>query len=469
MKRGTIGDMLTGDFSGQWWLPTDPDDIWGGFLHLADGEQPRLHVAGLMTDITRRMGAIVEHPVIHGITATGRLVSLFGGTETGGQSQLFTEAVGDTILTAPRAYVGNHFASEDSARFRRLAIKLTYLDSWFPAPLIQSEIELSKRGHLRRGVLTFEPGPGVQVKMPFGALDFGHDFSASGDLRSDAHFAQSASVVATTDRRQPLEWWLKTVVKPLRHLVSLSTERPVWVEQIHLRPWVTKPDDQVEVVWANDRSAEVRSNPHQAEMLFWYGDLAARFDQVLSDWFSVVAAIPDVLDQFMGTLNTSRSFAQTRFTMTASAAEAYHRERVGGTDATPAVHKERLRQARHGLDAQHLKWLNERLSSNAPTFYRRIVELCSLVPEVATLMVGEDIAAFARAVTDARNMRTHLDAHGKKALPPHSAIELQTKVAVLLEAVILQRELGFETADLAQRITRSSRLRRIAIRTARSS
>jgi hypothetical protein len=307
--------MLSGEFAGQWWLPSDPDKTWGGFLHLADGEQPRLHVAGLVTEFRKRLGAVVEHPVIHGITADGKAVTLFGGTETGGQMQLFSEVVGETIITAPRAYVGSHFASESAAGFRRLAVKLTYLDSWFPAPLIDRQMELSKSGQLRRGVLTFEPGRGTQVKLPFGAMDFGHDFSATGDLRSDAHFTQTASVVATTDRRQNLEWWLKSAVKPLRHLLSLSTELPVWVEQIRLRPWVTKVDDEVEVVWANDRSPDVRSNPHQAEMLFWYGDLANRFGEALNDWFAAIGEIEEVVDQFVGTFNTSRSFAQTRFTI----------------------------------------------------------------------------------------------------------------------------------------------------------
>ena len=148
--------------------------------------------------------------------------------------------VGDTIVTAPYAYIGNHFDSETKAKFRRMSLRLTYLDAWFPAPWIDREIELDSKRRLRRGVLTFEPGKDATVKLPFGSLTFDHDFSASGDQRRDARFAQSAWVYASTGRQQPLAWWQTTVIQPLRHLISLSTELPVWVEEIRLRPWVTK-------------------------------------------------------------------------------------------------------------------------------------------------------------------------------------------------------------------------------------
>lgn len=455
--------MLSGDFTGIWWLPPNPDKTWGGSLRLADGQQPQLHVAGLMTELEKRFAAVIEHPVIHGVTAGGKLVTLFDGAETGGQSQLFSE-VGETIVTAPRAYIGNHFASEAKAGFRRMALRLTYLDAWFPAPWIDRQIELDSKRRLRRGVLTFEPGRGATVKLPFGSVTFDHDFTASGDQRRDAHFAQAAWIYATTDRRQPLKWWQTTVVKPLRHLISLSTELPVWVEEIRLRPWVTKTDDEVEVVWANDRTLEIREDPHQAEMLLWYGDVADRLGDALTNWFAVVDEIPQVLDQFFGTYNTARSFAQTRFTMTASAAEAYHRERINGLDVPPDVHKKRMGQARQAVDKEFRRWLNERLWRNEPTLQRRIEELCETVPDVAKLMVGDDFEAFAVPVREARNLRTHLGTGGKKAT--HNLVQMQAQLAVILEAALLQRELGVDPSYVAKRIKEASRFRRIAIRAA---
>jgi hypothetical protein len=80
--------------------------------NLADGQRLQLHVAGVMTEFTKRLAAHIEHPVIRGVTADGKLVTLFGGTETGGQMQLFSETVGETIVTAPRAYIGNHFDTQ---------------------------------------------------------------------------------------------------------------------------------------------------------------------------------------------------------------------------------------------------------------------------------------------------------------------------------------------------------------------
>ncbi len=421
-----------------------------------------------MSDLQRRLGiVVVEHPAIHGITASGKEVTLVAAVEAGGQMNLFTEITGDTIITAPRVYVGAHFDREETARFRRLDLRLTYLDSWMPPPLIDRQTGFSRGGHLRRSVLTYVAPRPVKAKMPFGVLTFGHDFGAAGDLRRDARFTQAASIVATTDRQQPLEWWLATVVKPMRYLVSLSTELPVAVEEIHLRPWAIKQEREVEVVWTNDRPSDSRRDLNQAQMLLWYGDLASRFESVMHGWFNAVVELEDILDQFIATLNSSRSFVETRFTMTVSAAEAYHRQRIGGTDAPHGVHRERMAQARQGVDQQHLAWLNERLS-NDPSLYRRLVELCRLVPEVTALMVGGDADGFAREVRDARNYRTHLDPRRRAMAPRRNLVKLQAQLAVILIAGILHRELGFRPADLAERIARASRLRQLAIAAARA-
>ncbi|MEP7158739.1 MAG: HEPN domain-containing protein [Chloroflexota bacterium] len=420
-----------------------------------------------MSDLQHRLGSlVVEHPVILGMTADGKAVSLVGAIETGGQMNLFAPEAGDTIITAPHAYIGGHFRREADAKFRRMALKISLLDSWFPPPLIDRRTDLW-HGKLRRSVLAFEPAQNVGAKMPFGTLTFGHDFEATGNLRTEAHLTQSAALVATTDRQQPLEWWLTTVVKPLRFLLSISTELPISVETIRLRPWITKTDGEVEVIWANDLPAQDRPELHQAQMLLGYEDLAGRFEQALRAWFIAVEELEEILDQFFATYHTARSFVETRFTMTVSAAEAYHRERIGGTDAPADVHRGRMAQARSGVDERHLEWLNQRLN-NEPTLVRRIVELCELVPAVAKLMIGDDAKAFARQLRDARNFRTHLDPRRRSATERLHLVRLTSQLAVILEAAILHRELGFEPTDIAQRVVRASRLRRLAIQAGRS-
>ena len=121
-----------------------------------------------------------------------------------------------------------------------------------------------------------------------------------------------------------------------------------------------------------------------------------------------------------------------------------------------------MRQVRHGVDKRFRKWLKERLWRNEPTFQRRIEELCESVPEVAKLMFGDDFEAFAGPVREARNLRTHLGASGKKAT--HNLVRMQAQLAVILEAALLQRELGVDPSYVAKRINEASRFRRIAIR-----
>lgn len=460
--------VLEGRFAGRWWLPEDPDRSWGGFLTLAPNEPPTLHIAAAVSDIQRRLGAVVvEHPSIVGITADGKAVTLVAAAEAGGQMNLFAPEAGDTIITAPRAYIGDHFRRESDARFRRLILKVSRLDSWFPPRPIDRQIETRGR-RLARSVLTYEPAPDVVVDLGFAKLEFGHDFAARGNLRTEATLTQSATVVATTNRKQPLDWWLRNVVKPLRYLLTLSTELPTAVTNIRLSPWAKAEGRTVEVVWDEDLPADDRGELHQAQMLVWFGDLIDRFEPALQSWARSVDQLEEVLDQFFATFHPSRSFVETRFTMTVSAAEAYHRRRIGGTDAPPDIHRERARQARRGVDRVYLDWLNQRIASNEPTLLRRVHELCQSVPEVTALVVGADIESFGREVRDARNFRTHLDDARAGAPANLHLVRLTSQLAVILEAAILKMDLGFETAAIAERMARSSRLRRLAAQLVRA-
>jgi len=67
------------------------------------------------------------------------------------------------------------------------------------------------------------------------------------------------------------------------------------------------------------------------------------------------------------------------------------------------------------------------------------------------------------SVRDARNLRTHLNLRGRPSPPSIELIVLAAQLGVALEAAILHRELGCEIPDIAERIKRASRLRRIAI------
>lgn len=79
-------------------------------------------------------------------------------------------------------------------------------------------------------------------------------------------------------------------------------------------------------------------------------------------------------------------------------------------------------------------------------------------------MVGSDISGFARRVKDARNLRTHLNPSPKDE---PDLVLLGAQLAVILEAAILYRELGFESATIAERMSRGSRLRRLAVAASR--
>jgi len=112
--------------------------------------------------------------------------------------------------------------------------------------------------------------------------------------------------VAATRLRQPLEWWLNSVVKPLRYLISASTERPVLVEEIRLQPWATKDGDEVEIVWANIRSEKAEGESDPRQMLASFDDIGPKGAPSLSRWFTAVADLGSILDTFFASFDEAR-------------------------------------------------------------------------------------------------------------------------------------------------------------------
>lgn len=424
--------MLSGDFAGQWWLPGTRRRL-GGILRLETGRHPTLHLMAPLTSLESPFAAaVIRHPVILGITALGQPVTLVDADEVGGNAHWLEPKIGDTVLRAARAYVGANYRDELSATFSSLTLDLSRLSDWLPPPRIERDLKWSS-GKLQRATLTFEPAADISFRMPFGSLTFGFEFSTSGDLRTAAQIQQSTRVVASCPRRQPLAWWLTTVVRPLRFLLSLATEDPTFVERIRLRRRPGNDDDDVEVVWANDFGS---GQPEGArnQLLFWQSDVGDRFESAMADWFSAVAAVGHVLSQYVATLNTQRSYAETRFVMTAQAAEAYQRERLASSRTT----------RQRSPDA----WL-----------VNRLVGLCQSVPDVTQLVVGDDARTFAESVRDARNLRTHLNSDRDDHM---QLVLLGAQLGVILEGAILQRELGFPSPLIAERIAASSRLKALA-------
>ena len=453
--------MLTGEFPGQWWLPGRPKKRLGGVLTFAEGEAPTLQVIGGFADFQTRFGASPKpYPVILGVTSLGKAVTLIDAYESNSQLNLMAPGSGETTLTASHAYVGAHYIQEDKASFRSVVFRMSGFDAWFSAPPIERELEILD-GELKKAVLTYVPADEVKIRPGFGTLSLGYDFRAAGNLRTEARLVQESRIVAARARPKPLDWWLSNVVKPLRYLISLATEQPVEVQSFYARRGPTGAEGRVEVVWDIDVPRRPARHLRTDQMLFWYGDLEPRFEQAMRNWYTAVRKLEDVFDQYFATLNTSRSYVETRFLMTVQAAEAYHRERFGGTDARPSVHRQRVRQARAGVDRRHLDWLNARLT-NDPTLVQRITELCQFVPEVTQLLAGGDAQSFARAVRDARNYRTHMDRRTSAPGRDSELLVLSAQMGALLEAVIMRRELGFDASDVAGRIARASRLRRLA-------
>jgi len=115
------------EYSGDWWLPEDPDNEISGTLTYSSQSGAHLALIGSFKDPKnfRTMGLFARHPIILGITTTGKEVTLYRCSESE-----INRTMGGIVVSKYRAVitiVGCHFSRVEDITFRSLALSYTHL------------------------------------------------------------------------------------------------------------------------------------------------------------------------------------------------------------------------------------------------------------------------------------------------------------------------------------------------------
>lgn len=450
--------MLTGAFSGHWWLPEDPKRRVAGTLTI-DWDRLQLDLIGSFVD-PPQWSEVVRHDQVLGRTTVGKLVTLHDCVVSNISTSMATFDLPAIEVHPRRVLHGAHVLDVARNKFREARLDLERLTDWVQSPAMEEAIEVASDGRLQSARLTYEPPAVREFRTPSATVRLGMEWGARGDRWQERAFYQRANLVITHDEGLTLDEWLGSFVDPLRNLLTLATERPIAVDRLVLRQptdaGVTPTAPEIEAVWRRDKlNPEPNRTLLPDEMLFGLPDLP---DDGLARWLDASRQLGDALNLFFGVRYAPHMYVENQFLNVVQAAEVYHRRRFDGVDLPPDEHAKRIASIVDAVSEEQRKWLQEKLKySNEPSLRRRLRQLVRAANSVMQPVVGNHGTIWVDRVVGARNFQTHRDPEGvERAVQGAALWELMQEVSVLMMGLLLH-ELGVSEDRAAEHLKRGSR------------
>lgn len=452
--------MLTGRFTGRWWLPTTPARKRTGTLVLDWNARPFVELVGPLDNASvvdmagRILGTRMAYPVVHGRTTDRRDITLRGVSVAVREMNLEDVESAAIELTAQTAFIGGRMRDPSRVRFRRMDLKLGRLTDWSRFPSIEQRLDPTRRAwsmELRDRWL-----PPVVANLPEGTLTVGLDQRSTGDLHRTAALERSASMFIIRREDLSVDEWIDVYVRPLRYLLTLATGLPISIDRMELSPG-PRGRNRVEVVWMREpQPVDPDRMLAPDEVLFSLPSIEARLSDALTRWFTGFQDLKAVFDLVFSTRYASRMYEENRFLNLVQALEAYHRIRIGGRP-DESEHEARAAAILDSCPPEHRTWLGEVLQNAGEfTLLQRITAMVRQHPWLVRDVTGR-ASSFAWRVAATRHYHTHWDPGGRRAAVTGTDLwPLNERLMVLLETCFLS-EIGFAPSEIERLIKNGSR------------
>ena len=423
-------------YTGDWWLPEEPDKVLKGTL-VGDGiSRPTLDLFGLF----REMDTSVFQPdIILGHAADGTLLTLCNCLRT--RNDVF--GAGNSAFEAAVVLSGQHFATMDSIRFSSVGVNLQHLNQWTGLDNVHIAPVMKTADHPPGFDLTLRAKHPLKVT----AGDFELEFSVDSDfeIKRGIRYAITLTHWLTLTPKTPvnLEECFE-MIRSAQTFVALGLAWPTQPEDVRCRTAeFDAAKDAVHLHYAVEASRHASRPVELAnDRCFYCGDIADTIGEHFGTWLAMPAGLRTVRDLFFSRRYATSIFREHDFLTLAQAVESFHRETRGGTYMKPAQRKAVLRalkktlaepalavdpKVQHVLGAERLAFMHEH------TLRTRLESLLEEFKEFCDIFIP-DGKAFVRSVLLTRNYWTHYDAKSAaKQLDDYAAYVMTKRLDTLME------------------------------------
>lgn len=192
------------------------------------------------------------------------------------------------------------------------------------------------------------------------------------------------------------------------------------------------------------------------QILFNYSNIADRFADLISNWFSREENLEPVYDLYFGILHDPDMYVSNQFLSAMQAIETYHRRTHRNTELSTEEHAIRVNSIVDRAPEQHREGLRSKLDfSNERVLKDRLEELINdNFVTIADLLV-KDKTEFIKDLRNTRNYFTHYNSKGeKKAAKGDELVRLTGRAMLLLQSCLLH-ELRFSIHEIESMIKKN--------------
>lgn len=457
---------------GLWWLPSSKRRITGT-LSFDGRSRPKLSLVGTLRLPPSESARYDELPVVLGMTAEGRAVTLCNCVEENSNAT-WPSGMRTTDYRARMAVIGHHFRSLAQVRFTSVAVRFSNLTEWTSLSGLKDEWEKEADGRFRKLTVTYSSPPTYEVSLNEARIRFFHTWRSGGRSVGRFNFRQRTFIEVTPPSALDYdEYWLRYFYH-IRNFLTLGLDAPAGVVQVQgfvatgrrrgRNAASQQATRQLDIYYNGGTKTEKGRRPKSRNMLFSLATVGTRYGQFLERWIARADTLGPVFNLYFGTIFNPENYLELQFLSLAQAVESYHRRTIGGQYLGPALFAKVKEALIEALRDQRLE-----IPRNVRTAYemrlgyfdeyslrKRLKELITRIGPLAAFLI-HDSDAFVNSVVSTRNYLTHYD----KTLRDSSAsglglYHLGQQLRFLLELCLL-REVGFEDAEIRGIVERHPR------------
>ncbi|TFC87679.1 HEPN domain-containing protein [Cryobacterium sp. TMT4-31] len=443
-------------WTGQWWLPNNPEDKVSGILTYVPQEGLRLRLIGgwdyaITTPgedgSTLLTGKLQRWPAVFGI-GDGKYVTLLDVQVASAKTFSLARTLGvpDNLeLGAGTALVGCHVDDPEKPVFVAGIAAVENMTKWSSRSSIAMKFQFEPEagqssGQIeltRQAPLVAEMGTLIVKLHLLGWLPYAEESRAGRTARVKEH----ASIEFSCADPKPLSYWTELAAS-IADLISLSTLSACGLItlRVFLPPTPEKfPEDhpqrdqphEVEVYQPQLVPAQPDMKAEESRTLLLTLDDRA-FTDLVPQWLSVRDTFASARSMILGLQYVTGGYIETRVVTAVGAAEAMHR----ALNPEPPIPVQEFRELRRSLLAtvpqERKAWLADRLTehSNVPTLKQRLIELAGRIGAPGEALVASP-EMWARAAKDARNAIAHVGSSDHDIAKLHAVVEVTAAVVIL--------------------------------------
>lgn len=444
------------EYSGLWWLPSNPQEKVTGTIKFSYEEGIYLEIVGRFNELENFSTIPQSKPeIILGITH-GKLFTLLNCSRN--TNRISFPGITTEKYLVSVGFLGHHFNTSEEIKFKHFQVGFTYLQylTTLFYKVESEEIIYENNISFKKRLLSITGANDLKASITKGNIVV-TQFLERETNHHKISFSNSALISVTIEQELSLDEILKLFIQPLRNFITLVSNKTNNITKIFLYFQEDEARQKgIEVIFKtpNYINPKVISVPENT--LLELDDIREHFGLIMQRWFNFFEKAEDIINLYFSTIYNPNLYVENQFLSLVQTLESYHRRMIDKSNSFTEAHQDRLKNILDSVSIEHKAWLEDKLLfSHEPSLLDRLRGILSLTSKTTDPIIG-NTENLAKKIKNLRNYFTHYnDIKQGKSIDIEQIIRINQLLNFAIKACFLN-ELGCSPERCEELISRSS-------------